>query len=93
MRARGVPLNTHTFSALINVCIKAGAPQLALDSYAQMLAEGLTPNLVTFNTLLEAFAKQARGRENTRAACAHAGRCFCGVLQTAVHDAPAQSAP
>ena len=60
MRARGVPLNTHTYSAAINVCIKGGQPELALDVYAQMLAEGLAPNLVTYNTLLEVYAKQVR---------------------------------
>jgi len=61
MRARGVPLNTHTYSAILNVCIKAGQAELALDVYSQMLSEGLVPNLVTYNTLLEVYAKQARG--------------------------------
>jgi pentatricopeptide repeat protein len=36
MRARGVALNTHTFSALINVYIKAGEPSMALDAYSQV---------------------------------------------------------
>lgn len=119
MRARGVAPNTHTFSSIINVCIKAGEPDMALETYSQvcaaasngnslnhaaacarasrtggrtmpdshppphplprrqgltllpwlpaprpqMLAEGCTPNLVTYNTLLEVFAKQAKWEE------------------------------
>jgi pentatricopeptide repeat protein len=35
MRARGIALNTHTYSAILNVCIKAGQPELALDVYTQ----------------------------------------------------------
>lgn len=104
MRARSIALNTHTYTAILNVCIKAGQPELALDVYAQvkrghgapahpvrpgvlrgaclerpagvpalthraarcairqMLSEGLTPNLVTYNTLLEVYAKQVRPR-------------------------------
>ncbi|KAF8072806.1 jmj4 [Scenedesmus sp. PABB004] len=101
MRGRRVPLNTHTYSAMLNVCIKAGELELALDVFnearsvqtrrrsraraggrgregaaraarsrgagvarrAQMLAEGLQPNLVTFNTLLEVYAKRGMWRE------------------------------
>ena len=44
MRTRGIPCNVHTFSALMNVCIKANEPELALDVYQQLQAsfsEGL----------------------------------------------------
>lgn len=46
MRGRGVPLNVHTYSALLNVCLKANELELGLDVYEQMLAEGVAPNLV-----------------------------------------------
>jgi pentatricopeptide repeat domain-containing protein 1 len=39
------------------VCLKCNELDLALDIYSQMLAEGCTPNLVTFNTLLDVYAK------------------------------------
>ena len=38
MRTRGIPCNVHTFSALMNVCIKANEPELALDVYQQLQA-------------------------------------------------------
>lgn len=60
MRSRAIPLNVHTYSALLNVCLKANELDLSLDVYARMLAEGVTPNLVTFNTLLDIFNKTGR---------------------------------
>jgi pentatricopeptide repeat domain-containing protein 1 len=39
------------------VCLKCNELDLALDIYGQMLSEGCTPNLVTFNTLLDVYAK------------------------------------
>jgi pentatricopeptide repeat domain-containing protein 1 len=50
MRSRGISCNVHTYSALMNVAIKAGQLQQALAVYGQMLAEGCTPNVVTYNT-------------------------------------------
>jgi pentatricopeptide repeat protein len=40
MRARGIPLNTHTYSAILNVCIKGGQAELALDVYSQVCFGG-----------------------------------------------------
>jgi pentatricopeptide repeat domain-containing protein 1 len=60
MRSRAISLNVHTYSALLNVCLKANELDLALDVYARMLAEGVTPNLVTFNTLLDIYNKTGR---------------------------------
>eukprot|EP00775_Hariotina_reticulata_P007913 gene7913-8109_t len=60
MRSRAIPLNVHTYSALLNVCLKANELDLSLDVYAQMLAEGCTPNLVTYNTLLDIYNKAGR---------------------------------
>lgn len=39
MRARGIERNVHTFSALMNVCIKCGQYKLALDVYREMRQE------------------------------------------------------
>lgn len=57
MRSRAVPLNVHTYSALLYVCLKANELDLSLDVYTQMLQEGCTPNLVTYNTLLDIYNK------------------------------------
>ena len=35
------------------VCIKAGELELALDVFQQLLREGCTPNLVTYNILID----------------------------------------
>ncbi len=37
MRARGITCNTHTYSALMNVAIKCGELELALDVFQQLL--------------------------------------------------------
>ncbi len=37
MKAEGVERNVHTYSALMNVCIKCGQLQLSLEVYQQML--------------------------------------------------------
>ncbi len=36
MEERGIPRNVHTFSALMNACIKAGHFHRALDVYEEM---------------------------------------------------------
>jgi pentatricopeptide repeat protein len=36
MRARHVPANTHTYSSLINVCVKAGNFPMALGVYNEV---------------------------------------------------------
>eukprot|EP00879_Flechtneria_rotunda_P003046 GHRR01003266.1.p1 GENE.GHRR01003266.1~~GHRR01003266.1.p1 ORF type:complete len:686 (+),score=259.67 GHRR01003266.1:1502-3559(+) len=63
MRSRSIPLNTHTYSSMLNVCVKSGEVEMALDVFNQMLVEGLQPNLVTYNTLLEVYAKRGMWRE------------------------------
>jgi pentatricopeptide repeat protein len=40
MKAEGVERNVHTYSALMNVCIKCGQLQLSLEVYQQMLQVG-----------------------------------------------------
>jgi pentatricopeptide repeat domain-containing protein 1 len=39
------------------VCLKANELELAQDVHARMLAEGVAPNLVTYNTLLDIYHK------------------------------------
>lgn len=41
------------YTALLTVCIKANELDLALDVFAQLLEEGCTPNLVTYNILID----------------------------------------
>ena len=50
----------------MNVAIKAGALQQALAAFEQLLAEGCSPNVVTYNTLIDVYGKtgQARGRHS-----------------------------
>ena len=53
MRVRNVERNVHTYTALMNVCIKCGNCPLALDTYHHMRQDGTYPNVVTYNTLIE----------------------------------------
>lgn len=43
MRGRGVPRNVHTYSALMNTCIKNGELELALDVFSQLQANQPPP--------------------------------------------------
>ncbi|GLI69473.1 hypothetical protein VaNZ11_014091 [Volvox africanus] len=63
MVARGVPRNVHTFSALMNVCIKAGQHQAALDVWRELQEAGCRPNVVTYNTLIDAYGKTGQWAE------------------------------
>jgi pentatricopeptide repeat protein len=50
----GLTLNPQTTLAPpATVCIKAGELELALDVFQQLLREGCTPNLVTYNILID----------------------------------------
>lgn len=53
MRLRSIERNVHTYTALMNVCIKCGNCPLALDTYNHMRQDGACPNVVTYNTLIE----------------------------------------
>jgi pentatricopeptide repeat protein len=48
---------SSTPSALMNVAVKAGQMQHALKAYRQLLEEGCTPNVVTYNTLIDIHSK------------------------------------
>ena len=52
-----MPPNVHTYTALMNVCIKGGRLPLALGAYRAMRADGCAPNVVTFNTLIDVLGK------------------------------------
>eukprot|EP00887_Chlorella_sp_A99_P002940 scaffold24.g2940.t1 len=63
MRGRGIQRNVHTFSALMNVCIKCGQYRLALDVYREMRGEGCPANVVTYNTLIDVYGKSGQWEE------------------------------
>ena len=46
-------LSVRSCPVLYAVCIKAGELELALDVFQQLLREGCTPNLVTYNILID----------------------------------------
>ena len=43
----------HTYTALMNVCIKCQNCPRALETYNTMRQSGCFPNVVTYNTLIE----------------------------------------
>lgn len=45
------------------VCSQANELDLAIDVYQQMLAEGCTPNVVTYNTLIDVYGKTGQWEE------------------------------
>lgn len=49
----GVERNVHTYTALMNVCIKCQNCPRALETYNTMRQAGCFPNVVTYNTLIE----------------------------------------
>ncbi|GAX82650.1 hypothetical protein CEUSTIGMA_g10076.t1 [Chlamydomonas eustigma] len=57
MRERGVERNVHTYSALMNACIKANEAELAQYVFKQMEEEHVSPNLVTYNILADVYEK------------------------------------
>ena len=52
----GVERNVHTYTALMNVCIKCQNCPRALETYNTMRQSGCFPNVVTYNTLIECAA-------------------------------------
>jgi pentatricopeptide repeat protein len=47
----------------MNVCIKANELDLGQDVYRQMLEEGIAPNLVTYNILIDVYVKRGQWEE------------------------------
>jgi pentatricopeptide repeat domain-containing protein 1 len=47
----------------MNVCIKCNEVGLVQQVYNQMLQEGCTPNLVTYNTLIDLYVKTGQWQE------------------------------
>ncbi len=54
--------HTHT-SPLSPPHTQANELDLAIDVYQQMLAEGCTPNVVTYNTLIDVYGKTGQWQE------------------------------
>jgi pentatricopeptide repeat domain-containing protein 1 len=46
---------------VLNSCVKSNELALALEVFQRMLAEGLTPNIVTYNILLEVSGRGGGG--------------------------------
>lgn len=84
MRSKGIECNVHTYSALMNVCIKANELELAQDVYKQMLDEGCTPNLVTYNILIDVYVKKGQWEEAVKVLDTIEkqvwGWCFCWLV-------------
>jgi pentatricopeptide repeat protein len=57
MKRRGIHCSVHTYTALMNVAIKSNRGNVALDAYSMMLQDGLQPNVITFNTLVDVYGK------------------------------------
>ena len=60
MRTRNIERNVHTYTALMNVCIKCGRCPVALDTYHHMRSDGCMPNVVTYNTLIDVYGKMGQ---------------------------------
>jgi pentatricopeptide repeat protein len=50
----------------MNVAIKSGQLQKALEVYQEMLRKGCTPNVVTYNTLIDVYGKTGQWGEALR---------------------------
>ncbi len=47
MKSKGIERNVHTYTALMNVCIKCSKHSLALDTYRLMRQDKCIPNVVS----------------------------------------------
>lgn len=58
-------------SALMNVAIKCGQLQKALEVYGELLREGCSPNVVTYNTLIDVHGKTGQWAEALKVRVLH----------------------
>uniref|UniRef100_A0A7S1SJL1 Cyclin C-terminal domain-containing protein n=1 Tax=Tetraselmis chuii TaxID=63592 RepID=A0A7S1SJL1_9CHLO len=82
MKQRGVECSVHTYTALMNVCIKCGKGPLALDAYKMMLTDGLQPNVITYNTLVDVYGKMGAWQQALGVLQVMRERCVAPVLRT-----------
>ena len=59
----GVGADAHMCNVLIKAYARAGRQDAALRVVRRMRANGVPPSLVTYNTLMAMFAREARSRE------------------------------
>ena len=71
----GVERNVHTYTALMNVCIKCQNCAKALETYNTMRQSGCFPNVVTYNTLIECALK------HTSVWLMHMHMCMCMCMR------------
>lgn len=60
---KGVERNVHTYTALMNVCIKCSKHSLALETFKLMRQDKCVPNVVTYNTLIDVYGKMGSWEE------------------------------
>jgi pentatricopeptide repeat domain-containing protein 1 len=63
MKGKGIERNVHTYTALMNVCIKCSRHSLALETYKLMRHDRCLPNVVTYNTLVDVYGKMGSWEE------------------------------
>jgi pentatricopeptide repeat protein len=67
----------------MNVAIKCGQLQKALEVYGELLREGCVPNVVTYNTLIDVHGKTGQWAEALKVGggchchCCHRYCCCC----------------
>ena len=92
MKARGVERNVHTYTALMNVCIKCCKHSLALDTYRLMLADKCTPNVVRALRCARAHARLAALLCGSSVLCGSVLHCVSAWLGWLCAGAPPASA-
>ena len=55
----------------MNVAIKCGQLQKALEVYGELLREGCSPNVVTYNTLIDVHGKTGQWAEALKVRLLH----------------------
>lgn len=61
MRARGVVPNIRTYNALISACVRSGDLGKATALFSDMVVDSVSPDVVSWNIILNWHAKQKRG--------------------------------
>jgi pentatricopeptide repeat domain-containing protein 1 len=65
----------------MNVAIKCGQLQKALEVYGELLREGCVPNVVTYNTLIDVHGKTGQWAEALKVRAAEQSQLYVHDLQ------------
>ena len=96
MQLAGLQPTQVTYGTLISRAGSAREPVLAAQCFRDMLRRGLQPDVQTFNSLINAFAKVSSTPKRSQCACATAGACQTSVEQNShwvLHTCVAWCAP